>query len=207
LAGQAWSDSLQRDLEDLPPPTLEGERALGGLALYTYAQPAAGSVRADFVRDEARLSVQTEGGPCRGRDARRCAEGRVDVAVAEIDYRPRRCLKAQVDDGVTVALRYPAMPTGQALRGHVGVDGFNARLRSDGPLRLEVWVDDQLRARWLYADAQGWWPFMVATEPGSHDVELRLTPAVRGTWQRKGYDPGQAHALCVELRSLEEDAP
>lgn len=206
LSGDRWSSALQDDLEDMPTPTLTGTQTLGGLALYTYEQPAAHVPQADFVADAAALVVETDGGTCRGRRERRCQEGRVDVAVVEIDHRPRRCLKVELDDGVTARLRYPDMPTGDVLRGHVGVHDFNARLRSDAPLRIEVRIDDELRGRWLYSDAQGWWPFAVGTEPGTHEVELRLTPAVRGTWQRSGYEAGRGHAPCVELRSMQEGA-
>ena len=126
------------------------------------------------------------------------------VAVAEVDYRPRRCLELELRDGATVSLRYPAMPTGDVLRGHLAVDDFNARLRSDAPVRLRVSVDGQRMAQWLVSDEQGWWPFAVATEPGTHEVELELSAAVRGTWQRGGYEEGRVHAPCVELRSLQE---
>ena len=204
LAGDAWSSVLEADLEDLPAPTLTNTTPLGGLTLYTYEQPAAGVRLADFVADAARLEVQTEGGTCRGRRGRTCDEGRVDPAVAEVGYRPRRCLKVDLEDGVAVALRYPGMPTGDVLRGHVGVDDFNARLRSDSPVRVRVRIDDELRAQWLVTDAQGWWPFALVTEPGTHDVELELTPAVQGTWQKSGYTPGRGHGACVELRSLQE---
>lgn len=204
LADDAWSSALQDDLEDMPMPTLAAQRALGSLTLYTYQVPATRAPLADFVLDAARLDVKTGAGPCRGRGARRCEDGRVDVAVVEVDHRPRRCLKLALDDGSTARLRYRAMPTGNVLRGHLGVHDFNARLRSDAPLRIEVWIDDEPRARWLYTDAQGWWPFAVPTEPGPHDVELRLTPAVRGTWQRSGYEAGRGHEPCVELRSLQE---
>lgn len=202
----AWGPEREADREDLPPPTLVSTRSLGGLALHTYEQPAAGTRLADFVADMARLEVETEHGPCRGRQGRRCDEGRVDATVVEVDHRARRCLKADLGDGVAVRMRYPAMPTGDVLRGHVGFDDFNARLRSDAPVRVRVRIDGQLHAQWLVTDAQGWWPLALRTEPGTHDVELELTPAVRGTWQTSGYEPGRVHAPCVELRSLQEGA-
>nr|MCH9682571.1 hypothetical protein [Deltaproteobacteria bacterium] len=65
-------------------------------------------------------------------------------------------------------------------------------------------VDGQTMAQWLVSDVQGWWPFAVATTPGTHDVQLEVTAAVRGTWQRRGYQSNVAHAPCVELRSVEE---
>lgn len=205
-AGDQWSTPLQADLEDLPAPTLVASQDLGGLQLSTYEQPSAGRVLADFVTEASTLTVSTPSGPCRGRGRRTCEEGRVGVAVAEVDYRPRRCLRAEVRGGTAVTLRYPQMPVGDVLRGHVAFDDFNARLRSDAPVRLRVLVDGQRVAQWLVGDEQGWWPFAVRTEPGVRDVELQLVPAVRGTWQRGGYEDGRVHAPCVELRSLQEGA-
>lgn len=203
--GEAWAPTLQADHEDLPPPILVETRSLGALALHTYEQPGAGVRVASFVDDVRALTVQSEHGPCKaGAGGWRCEEGRVEVAVVEVDQRPRRCLRLELSDGVTARLRHPAMTTGDVLRGHVGFHDFNARLRSDAPVRVRVLVDGQRVAQWLVSDAQGWWPFAVRTEPGTHAVELELRAAVRGTWQRGGYDSGQTHAPCVELRALQE---
>lgn len=203
--GDAWAPPLQADLEDLPPPTLVSTRELGAFTLYAYEQPAAGGRVAGFVEEASRLQVATDRGACRQSGASwKCEGGRVSLATIEVDHRPRRCLKLELDDGVTVRLRHPSMATGSVLRGHVGTHDFNARLRSDAPVRVRVTVDGQRVAQWLVTDAQGWWPFAVRTAAGTHDVELELSAAVRGTWQRGGYDAGQAHAPCVELRALQE---
>lgn len=205
LSGDAWSDALQDDLEDLPAPTVVDTRELGGLVLTTYEQAAATAVVGDLVSDAARVEVRTSAGSCRGRARRTCEEGKVGVAVVEVDYRPRRCWKVEVQDGAVVTLRHPQLATGTVLRGHVGVDDFNRRLRNDAPTRLRLRVDGEPVAQWLVSDEQGWWPFAVATEPGTHDVEIEITPAVGGTWQRGGFDPGRIHAPCVELRGLQEE--
>lgn len=203
--GDRWAPTLQADLEDLPPPTLVSTRVLGGLALYAYEQPAAGERLSGFLEDSSALQVESERGACRRTGGSwRCDGGRVDPSIIEVGYRPRRCLKLELDDGATVRLRHPSMTTGDVLRGHVGVHDFNARLRSDAPVRVRVVVDGQRVAQWLVTDAQGWWPFAVRTEPGTHSVELELSAAVRGTWQRGGYDDAQTHAPCVELRALQE---
>lgn len=205
LPGDRWAATLEADREDLPPPRLLGTRALGGLELHAYEQPAAGVRRAGFVEEPQQLRVESAGRPCRGSGGSwRCEQGRVELATIEVDHRPRRCLKLALADGATVRLRYPGMATGDVLRGHVGVHDFNARLRSDAPVRVRVLVDGERAAQWLVSDAQGWWPFAVRTEPGTHDVELELSPAVAGTWQRSGYEAGQGHAPCVELRALQE---
>jgi hypothetical protein len=203
--GDAWAPTLQADNEDMPSPILVGTQPLGALALHTYEQPAAGVRVATFVEQASALLVETDSGACKGgAGGWRCEEGRVELAAIEVDHRPRRCLRLELPDGATVRLRHPTMTTGDVLRGHVGVHDFNARLRSDAPVRVRVSVDGQRVAQWLVSDAQGWWPFAVRTEPGTHAVELELASAVRGTWQRTGYDAGLAHAPCVELRSLQE---
>lgn len=204
--GDAWAPTLQADLEDLPPPTLVDTRTLGGLALHTYEQPAAGTTVASLLADAGALQVETDRGKCKaaGGGSWRCEEGRVALATIEVDHRPRRCLRIELPDGATVRLRHPAMAIGTVLRGHVGVHDFNARLRSDAPVRVRVAIDGQRMAQWLVSDAQGWWPLAVRTEPGTHAVELEVSAAVRGTWQRGGYDAGQPHAPCVELRALQE---
>ncbi|MCX4243730.1 hypothetical protein [Paraliomyxa miuraensis] len=205
LTGDRWAPTLEADREDLPPPTLVGTESLGSLELYTYELPEAGTRLGGFVEDAAELRVELAGSACRGSGRSwKCADGRVELGVVEVDHRPRRCLKLELPDGATVRLRHPGMTTGNVLRGHVGVHDFNARLRSDAPVRVRVVVDGQRVAQWLVTDSQGWWPFAVHTEPGVHDVELELSAAVRGTWQRSGYEAGQAHAPCVELRALQE---
>ena len=203
--GDAWAPTLDADAEDMPAPTLVGTQALGAFTLSTYEQPAAGVRVASFVGEARALRVEGDGGACKGGGGSwRCDDARVELTAVEIDHRPRRCLQLELPDGATVRLRHPAMATGTVLRGHVGVHGFNARLRSDAPVRVRVWVDGQRVAQWLVSDAQGWWPFAVRTEPGTHAVELEVSSAVRGTWQRGGYEAGQAHAPCVELRALQE---
>jgi hypothetical protein len=205
LGGDAWAPTLAADNEDMPAPILVETRSLGALALHAYEQPAAGVRVASFVDEPGALRVETDRGGCKGsRGSWRCDEGRVELTAIEVDHRPRRCLQLELSDGAAVRLRQPAMATGNVLRGHVGVHGFNARLRSDAPVRVRVSIDGQRVAQWLVTDAQGWWPFAVRTEPGTHAVELEVSSAVRGTWQRGGYEAGQTHAPCVELRSLQE---
>lgn len=203
--GDAWAPTLEADHEDLPPAILVETHSLGALALHTYEQPGAGVRVASFVDEARALRVESERGPCKGgAGGWRCDEGRVEVTTIEVDHRPRRCLRLELSDGVPLRVRHPTLLTGDVLRGHVGFHDFNARLRSDAPVRVRVVVDGRRVAQWLVSDAQGWWPFAVRTEPGTHAVELELSVAARGTWQRGGYDPGQVHAPCVELRALQE---
>ena len=201
----AWSDALEHDLEDLPPPTRVAEQTFGPLVLATYEQPAAGEELADLLSELGRVAVHVDDARCKGQGRLwRCNLGRARTLTAEIDYRPRRCIAIEADDGVPVRIEWPGTTTGNVLRGHVGFHDFNRRLRSDAVAELSVIVDGSVRARLLASDAEGWKPFAVRTEPGQRDVALEVVVSARGTWESTGYDPSKAHAPCVELRTLQE---
>lgn len=204
----AWSDALEHDLEDLPAPERIEETAFGPLVLTRYAQPGAGERLADLLAETARLQVFVDGTRCKGQSRMwRCNLGRAYPVTAEIDYRPRRCIAVEADDGVPVRIEWPQATTGDVVRGHVGFHDFNRRLRSDAPAELTVFVDGKPRARVLATDQEGWRPFAVRTSPGVHDLAVEVVVAARGTWDRRGYDAGAAHAPCVELRTLQEARP
>lgn len=203
--GHAWSDALQADLEDRPPPTLLTSRVWGGLTLSTYAWAHAAPRRASFVDDLLALRVSSEGKRCEGKRTFKCPQGRVRSRITEVDYRPRRCVEVDVADATAVQIRYPEMPLGTVLRGHVGFGDFNRRLRSDAPVNVEVAVDGSTVARFIATDADGWRALAIATTPGTAEVTVTITPSVQGTWNRTGYAPRTAHALCFELRALQKE--
>ncbi len=202
----AWSDALQADNEDMPPPRLMGEQTFGILTLSTYEQPAAGALTWDLLADPRAIEVEIGGDRCKGQARRwRCTLGEVELRTAEIDFRPRRCVSTNGDDGVPVRIVAAGVPTGNVLRGHVGFAGFNARLRSDAAAEVTVTIDGRASSRFVFTDAQGWAPFAVAVTPGVHDIAVQVVTSTRGTWDGGGYEPGKPHEPCLELRSLQED--
>lgn len=209
FAGQAWSDRLQDDLEDLPAPQVEDERDFGALSLTTYSL-ATGVLQDDLLDQPARLSVRNREGECRGRNGRfTCGRGRnasakVGPELIEVDYRPRRCLAVDVDDGDEVRVKIPQFAFGDVLRGHVGFGDFNMRLRSDATVSVAVRADGAPLGRWSFGDAQGWAAFAVATPPDANELELVIQPSVRGTWDGQGHRQRPVHRACIEVRSFEE---
>lgn len=209
--GDAWSDDLEADLEDLPRPVLEATTEAGALTLSTWSLAVAPRVD-DLLAHADAIEIEADGERCRGRSSgstRDCGDrgsGKQPVGVdtVEVDYRPRRCMAIDVADGRAVTLRVPEFGFGDVLRGHVGVDDFNARLRSDASLTLEARADGRVLARWTFTDAQGWARFAVATPPGSGTLELVAIPSVRGTWGRNGYGHAPPHRFCIEARSFDE---
>ena len=200
----AWSDDLEADRGELPPPQLLTSDDLGPLQLHHYLAPAAGLLITDWLADPAALTLRDARGPCRSSaTAWSCKQGNITLATREIAYRPRRCLAIELDDGATLELSRHA-ELGTTLRGHLGFADFNARLRNDAPALLELLIDDIPSGRWTLSDNQGWAAFAVATTPGPHLVLLRLTPLLGGTWSEHGYTPQTRRTACLELRALTE---
>jgi hypothetical protein len=201
--GARWSDELTVDREDSAAPVRTQSRDVGPFTITTYEQGAGALVESLTTSLDA-LEVTDANGRCRGRGELRCGEGTVAVRTAEIDYRPRRCLALDVRDGAALRIVRPRATTGDVIRGHVGFGDFNARLRNDAPIAFAIEIDGELAARWTVTDAQGWWPFAVATEPGTHDVAFVVDVGVGGKWNARGYDGADPRTVCFEARTLQE---
>ncbi len=201
----AWSSELEHDLGELPAPRLLGTDELGPLRLYHYEQPAAAELVSDWLAEPTSLQLRDDRGACRlSSGTWSCKQARVSLQTLEINYRPRRCLAIDLDDNRTLEISRPRTRLGTVLRGHLGFADFNARLRNDAPALLELLVDDTIIGRWTLTDNQGWAAFAAPTTPGTHDVRLRLTTLLGGTWTEQGYSPQPRRSACLELRALSE---
>lgn len=200
----AWSSELQADLGELPPPQLLATDDLGPLRLHHYAQPAAAPALTDWLAEPAALQLR-DPDVCRlSSGTWSCRHGRAAIQVLEVAFRPRRCLALDLDDGATLEVVHPRARLGAVLRGHLGLADFNARLRNDAPALLELLVDEVPVGRWTLTDSQGWAAFAAPTTPGTHDVRLRLTTLLGGSWTEQGYGPQPRRSACLELRALSE---
>lgn len=201
----AWSQELDDDLDGLARPEVVEAVDVGPFTLTTYAVPGK-EVLADWAIPGAPIVVRTPSGACRGGRgaAFRCAEGTVTPELAEIDYRPRACLSVALGDGVPAHIVQQRMPLGDELRGHVGFHDYNGRIRNDTPARITVRVDEEVVARFLVADTEGWRGFAVPTTRGTADVEVEVVVGVQPTWGKNGIDNGYPRRACLELRSLQE---
>lgn len=201
-----WADdgeaAIARDLEGLPLPTLEQRRTFGPLVWTTWIAPQSGTLLEDLTAATASMRVYTEAGTCRGRGTFRCDEGTIESRIAEIDYRPRRCIGILVQDGTTVRMMWPSARIGDMLRGHVGMADYNARLRNDAPITVLVRIAGVEVHRSTVTDLQGWTPIAIATTPSVSAVEIVITTGLSGTFTAQGYDPTPSRLTCLELRSL-----
>ncbi len=199
-----WQGALRAELEQLRRPELVAVHQIGELALHEYEQEV-GELRFSLL--DAITSVATGRGRCSGGGGRwSCKDGRVEIKLLEVDYRVRRCLAVELDDGVLATVELGEQELGDRVHGHVGFGDFNARLRADPTARIELLIDDEVRGRWVFTDDQGWAGFALATPPGRHRVALRVGTTVGGTWQRDGHRSSPTDSLCVELRGFDESA-
>lgn len=197
-----WAGPLNAELEELPRPQLAEVHRAGELTLRRYVHATGVGARTFSLIDSVE-GVSTGRGTCSaGRSRWTCKDGRLAVATVEVDYRPRRCLAVELDDGVVAEVELGEVDLGEELRGHVGFGDFNARLRADPTARIELLVDEVVVGRWLFSDDQGWAAFALRTEPGRRHVQLRASTSVGGTWQRGGHRGNPTDTLCVELRGF-----
>lgn len=196
---------------DLPPPQASLRQRWGPLVLTTYDQNTS-PPRDDLLAHwrPGGVSLRTGDGRCRpGSDDFTCRGrgltlARTEVAVGEVDGSPQRCALASLRDGVRLEASVTDFEFGDAVRGHVGFAGMNARLRSDAPVTVALWRDDEALGRWTFTDDQGWAALAVATTPGAATLRIEIQGAVQGVWGREGYTTRSEHPVCFELRSFDE---
>jgi hypothetical protein len=195
-----WQGRLRAELEELPRPELVKVHRVGELSVHEYRQDVPPE---RFSLLESIDEVSTERGRCSGGGGQwKCKDGRVAVRTVEIDYRARRCLAIELEDGVMATAKLGRIELGDHIYGHLGFADFNARLRADPVARVELWIDDAVAGRWVFTDDQGWAAFALATTAGEHELELRVGTTVAGTWQRDGHRSSPTDIACIELRGF-----
>jgi hypothetical protein len=195
-----WQGRLRAELEELPRPELVAAHRVGELVLHEYEQDVAPE---RFSLLESIDEVRTEKGRCAGDHGRwSCKEGRVAVRTVEVDYRARRCLAIELEDGAMATVELGRLELGDRIHGHLGFADFNARLRADPTARVELWIDGAVAGRWVFTDDQDWAAFALATPPGQHELELRVGTTMSGTWQRDGHRSSPTDIACIEFRGF-----
>ncbi|RMG96306.1 MAG: hypothetical protein D6705_11720 [Deltaproteobacteria bacterium] len=199
-----WTRTLDAMLAGRPRPERIASYRAGDFRIARYRFARGERIALDFA-DAKVTDARADEHPCRLRSGRfDCGVfGRIVPTLAEIDYAPIRCLGLDVPDGTTVALRAEAR--GDLLRGHVGFSDFNARLRSDGAVRVEIVIDGETVGRFVVTDVEGLRPFEVALPgDGPVPVEIRIAVPSAGTFDPKdGYVPRPAHRPCLDARVVE----
>lgn len=126
---------------------VEGPQRLGRLELTRFDLRAPALPLAFLPDRLAGAEVALGGAPCaQGPGGRRRCPGPPYVEVArevrEVDALPRPCLYAHPSPEGALTLRFPDVPMGRSLRGHVGIVG-EAALGGNAPVRLAVSADGQ----------------------------------------------------------------
>lgn len=84
---------------------------------------------------------------------------------SEIGYKPRTCLRYKSSQLGPLTLSFKLAQAAQRVRGHVGFNDFNARLRSDAALQVILESQGQVLINQPFSDAQGWAPLEAALDP------------------------------------------
>lgn len=189
---------LGQSAPELAPFSREQERELFGFRVSLRKNRQAAPTRFDFVtaveegRAEVLLDVADELAPCAWVERRaetgglhghvayprrryECSRHVVGVSVVEDrDYRPRRCVLAQVPESGSVIVRFEGAPSSERLVGFVGASYFLERDVAEPELELELAEAGQPLARRDVSGAEGWTRFEARRPPGGGPVELRL---------------------------------
>ncbi|PIE17618.1 MAG: hypothetical protein CSA65_08320 [Proteobacteria bacterium] len=76
--------------------------------------------------------------------------------LAEVEHRPYRCIYAHPVRGKRLRIDFSRVRLGTSIVGYSGIDDFENRKRAKGPVRLQVFVGDQLVGGILH---QNHWPW------------------------------------------------
>lgn len=147
-------------------PTVD--RTIDGIAVRRYDRAPA-KVLADF-RDRVG-TAKVEGNRARG----------PSVELQEVGFAPHKCILVAPAGADPVTLTFPAVPLGRHLVGYAGIADVFTRRDQRAPGRIQVAIDDVLRAdRSLDVEA-GWVRFAADTDPTApKDVVVTLSSAAPG---------------------------
>ncbi|MFO0678998.1 MAG: hypothetical protein U0169_20890 [Polyangiaceae bacterium] len=165
--------------------TSQEERA-GKVTVRVLENPSVLPVLVDLVtRVETRqVSVARDSTPCAPVDGAaqtgqlgygtaipghrfQCAAGFLGASVlADLEYRPRRCIYAQPPGGgSTLHLAFPGVKMGTSLMGHHAISVHQERDKTGASVALTVRVGDKTLGRNVHADGEGWKSFEFDTRP------------------------------------------
>ncbi len=157
------------------------QREVGGVMVRRFERAPATLVT-DLVAVAARAAFTTE-----GLSARPPA-----VVLAEVGFRPHRCLQMVPSAGQTVTLTFPGVELGTELVGGVGLADIFKRRQVRAPAELVVAVGEQEVARVTVGVDDGWVRFRAATTPGTASVTVTA----------QGIGPGAAdRQVCMALEA------
>ena len=95
------------------------------------------------------------------------------------DFRPRRCIMAQVPDSGSIVLRFGSVAASPRLVGFIGASYFLERDQTEPQVELTISADQQPLLRRSAAGAQGWSRFEATRPADSGVIEVRLRRLAR----------------------------
>jgi hypothetical protein len=172
---------------------------IGAITIATLANPSPVTLRDDLLRHMGAPDLKVF------LDARECAWGRYGVQsgnlgfgpavpamryqcpgnafagisiMADLDYRPRRCIFAPAQGPARVRLRFESITFGQVLHGHHGLYVEAERDQKGSPVTLVFRSGDKLIGQLTHRDGEGWKFFELDTrdlEGKSADLAVEIS--------------------------------
>lgn len=78
------------------------------------------------------------------------------TVLADLGFRPRRCVWQHPAGTDPVRVTFADVPLGQHLVVHAGIDRNRERRRTHGPVTLRVWIDGRRAGDLVHHDGDGW---------------------------------------------------
>lgn len=95
-----------------------------------------------------------------------------EAVLAEVGFRPRRCVQVVPAAGGAVTLTFPRFTLGSQLVGYVGLADIFTRRDVREPGQLELLIDGKIVAQAQAGIDDGWVRFSAATTPGTKEVQV-----------------------------------
>jgi len=163
----------------------------GAVTLSLYNKQAQ-QVVFDFTANIARARVQLLGDrlrSCRW-DGQRFGCSRrgwnwVGKHLAEVAYRPYRCIYAHPAPQQRLLITFANVRLGNTLVGYTGIDDFDARKASTAPVLLQTYIDNRMVSSILHQNDWPWTRFEINTsEFAGHNHRLRFEVSAEQTYKR-----------------------
>jgi hypothetical protein len=106
------------------------------------------------------------------------------IVMEDLDQRPRHCVWQHAQGPEPISVRFGDVPLGDELVFDGGIYYEHERMRTGGPVEIDIFIDGRPRGRMIHRDGEGWKRQLIPTGTGAAERgEIRIDV--------RAQDPGQ----------------